>query len=137
MKIPPNVKTYDMSTSTIWFDEDGILYSLPKDIPEEPFSVENTLKEMEAFRKITGNKKVCMILESNKNSKPPAKEHRDLIAKELDSVTKAMAIVTNSPLSRMVANLFFGLKPPAYPAKMFSNEEEAKEWILQFCDKKS
>ncbi|MGZ3883914.1 MAG: DUF7793 family protein, partial [Bacteroidia bacterium] len=60
------------------------------------------------------------------------KHQRDFIAEQLSSVTKAMAIITSSPLSRMIANLFFGLKPPPYPVKMFTNENEAKAWILQY-----
>jgi hypothetical protein len=43
-----------------------------------------------------------------------------------------MAIVTSSPLSRMMANLFFSFKPPQYPVKMFQNEKDATEWIRQY-----
>jgi hypothetical protein len=132
MEIPEGVKTYDLSASTIWFDKDGILYSMPKPgVPDEQ-SVEEIKQEMEKFRAITGNKKVCMVLESNSNSKPPSREMREFIAEEIESVTKAMAIITRSPLARMLANLFFGLKPPSYPVKMFTDEKEATAWIKQF-----
>jgi len=132
MEIPKNVKTYDMRSSTMWLDEDGILFSVPKpDAPLEQTNEEIKV-EMEKIRAMLNNKKVCMILESNPNSKPPKREQRDFIASEIESITKAMAIVTNSPLSRMIANLFFGLKPPSYPVKMFSNDAEAKNWIKQY-----
>jgi len=87
---------------------------------------------MDEFRKITGGKKTCMILETDSSAPPPKKEDRDWIAQELDSVTKAMGIISTSPLGRMLANLFFGFKPPAYPVKFFSNQVEAKEWIKQY-----
>jgi hypothetical protein len=106
---------------------------LPKPGVAEPvLTREETLAQMKDFKKIIGNKKVCMILETNANSKPPKKEDRDFIAEQLTDITKAMGIISSSPLSRMVANLFFGLKPPAYPVKFFSNEKEAKEWIKQY-----
>lgn len=132
MKPPENVKLIEWPTSLMWFDEDGILYSVSK--PGEPpdQTREESLRQMQEFRKIIGGKKTCMILESGKTARPPKKEDRDWIAKELDSVTKAMAIISVSPLSRMVANLFFGFKPPAYPVKFFSNKEEAKDWIKQY-----
>jgi hypothetical protein len=135
MEIPENVKTIDWDASTIWFDEDGIMYSTPKPgIVEPELSRSESLERMEEFKKITGHKKVCMILETNSHSKPPKKEDRDFISEQLSEITKAMAIISSSPLSRMIANLFFGLKPPAYPVKFFSSQKEAKEWIMQYLE---
>lgn len=116
----------------MWFDEEGILYSIPKPGAVHAQTREESEKQMAEFRKITGGKKRCMILQADNSAPPPQKEDRDWIARELDSVTKAMGIISTSPLSRMVANLFFGLKPPAYPVKFFSNEMEAKAWIKQY-----
>jgi hypothetical protein len=133
MEIPNNIKIIDWQTSFIWFDEDGVMYSKPKPGAIEPeLSREETLKQMEDFKKIMGNQKRCMILETNANSKAPKKEDRDFIAEQLNQIAKAMGIISSSPLSRMIANLFFGLKPPPYPVKFFSNEKEAKEWIKQY-----
>ncbi len=132
MEIPLNTKTFEMRSSVLWFDEDGILYSAPKPGTPPELSKEDILVEIEKFRQIIGNKKVCMIAESNSKSRPPNKSERDFIAEQINSVTKAIAIVTLSPVSRMIANLFFSLKPPAYPAKMFTNAKEAKEWIKQY-----
>ncbi len=136
MQPPKDAKTVDFATSTIWFDGEGVMYSVPKPNAVLPTTREESSKQMEKFREIAGGKKVCMILQMDSSAPPLKKEDRDWIAKELDSVTKAMAIISNSPLSRMIANLFFGLKPPAYPAKFFSNETEAKAWIKQYCTEK-
>lgn len=133
MEIPNDAKLIDWPTSIIWFDDDGVMYSKPKPgIPEPELTREESAKQMDEFKKILGNKKVCMILETNSNSRPPKKEDRDFIADQLNQVVKAMGLISSSPLSRMIANLFFGLKPPPYPVKFFSNEIEAKEWIKQY-----
>lgn len=132
MEPPKNAKVIDWPTSKIWFDEDGILYSVPKQEAQQPQTREESQKQMDAFRNLVGEKKTCMILEADPKAPPPKKEDRDWVAKELDSVTKAMAIISTSPLSRMVANLFFGFKPPAYPVRFFANEEEARAWIKQY-----
>jgi hypothetical protein len=132
MDIPKNVTTHEMSTSIIWFDELGILYSIPKPGAPPDLNQEEIMREIQRFHEITGNKKVCMIAESNSSARPPNKEERDFIAKQMSELTKAMAIITNSPVTRMVVNLFFALKPPDYPAKMFTNEKDAKEWIKQY-----
>jgi hypothetical protein len=133
MRIPENVNVIDWQTSFMWFDEDGILFSMPKPgVPEPELTREESLAEMEKFKKLIGGKKVCMVLETNANSKPPKKEDRDFIAEQLNQIAKAMGIISSSPLSRMIANLFFGLKPPPYPVKFFSNEKDAKDWIKQY-----
>lgn len=134
MEIPKNAKVTEFPTSFIWIDEDGILYSKPKPGPQPKQSIEESKKTMDTFRTLTGGKKVCMILESASSTNPPNKEERDYIATELADVTKAMAIITTSPLSRMIANLFFGLKPPPYPVKMVANEIEGKEFLKQYCE---
>ncbi len=132
MQAPQNVKVIEWPTSTLWFDADGVLYSLPKPGAPQPQTREESAVQMEEFRKLVGGKKTCMIAETDPSAPPPKKEDRDWIAKELDSVVKAMALISTSSLSRMVANLFFGFKPPAYPVKFFANEKEAKEWIKQY-----
>ncbi|MDF2437978.1 MAG: hypothetical protein K0Q95_2354 [Bacteroidota bacterium] len=133
MEIPKDAKIIDWPTSVLWFDEYGILYSKPKPGAEQTvISREQTLRQMNEVKRLTGNKKLCMILETNSNSKPPQKEDRDFLSEQLSLITKAMAIISSSPLSRMIANLFFGLKPPEYPVKFFSNEKEAQAWIKQY-----
>lgn len=129
---PKNARLIEWPTSTMWFDVDGILYSVPKPNAPQPQTRQESMEQMELFRKIIGGKKTCMITKTSNASRPPKKEDRDWIAKELESVVKAMAIVSASPLSRMVANLFFGFKPPTYPVKFFSNENDAREWIKQY-----
>lgn len=132
IQIPNDRKLIEWPTSTMWFDDDGVLYSVPKPGADPEYSREELASTMDKFRKITGGKKVCMILETNSSSPPPDRENREWIANELNSVTKAMAIIATSPLSRMIANIFFALKPPGYPAKFFANEKDAKEWIRQY-----
>jgi hypothetical protein len=132
MEIPIDRKVYELSGSYIWISDEGIVYSRPReDAPAEQTN-EEIHREMEDLKKIIGDKKICLVGESNPRQKPPKKEQRDYIADQISSVVKAMAIVTSSPLSRMMANLFFSFKPPQYPMKMFQNEKDATQWIRQY-----
>lgn len=129
MTPPDNVEIHESSGGIWWISED-VLYSIgKKDAPK--LSKEEGLKELELFKEIIGDRKICMVLDIT-HAKPSQREERDLAAVELEKLVKAMAMVTTSPLGRMVANLFFGLKPPSYPVKMFSNIEDAKVWIKQY-----
>lgn len=129
MEIPKNVKVFDFPTSTLWFDEYGILCSVSKKGPEQ--TMEESKKWMEEYYKIFGTEKQCMLVDIT-NATPTSKEARDYASEELPKIVKAIAMISNSAMGRMLTNLFFGLKPPPYPAKMFSNEQEAKEWLKSY-----
>lgn len=126
---PKNVDLIDFPTSTMWFDEHGILCSVAKKIP--PQTVEEAKKSMELFRKITGGKKVCLLSDST-DSPPSNKEMRDYAAEVIPEIAKAVAIISRSAVGMMAANLFFSIKKQPYPVKMFNEESEAKEWLKQY-----
>jgi hypothetical protein len=130
--IPTDRKVLELTNSFVWLDDDGVMYSVGKPGERKPFDPAEAEAQMKQLRELIGDKKVCMILETNSGSQPPKKEDREWIARELNSITKAMAIIALTPLSRMVANLFFGLKPPAYPARFFGDVGEARKWIKQY-----
>ncbi len=126
---PPHVELFEFPTSTMWFDENGILCSIAKKVPAQ--TVDEVKATMEEFRKITGGKKVCMLSDSTEST-PIDKEMRDYIAEVLPDVALAVAIISRSAVGKMVANLFFSIKKQPYPVKMFNDETEAKAWLKQY-----
>ncbi|MEO6189394.1 MAG: hypothetical protein ABIO44_02560 [Saprospiraceae bacterium] len=128
--IPPvNTKIIEFPTSTMWFDEHGILCSVAKKVPQE--TVEEAKKTMVEFLKLTGGKKVCLLSDST-DSPAANKEMRDYAAEVIPEIVKAVAIISRSAVGKMAANLFFSIKKQPYPVKMFNDENEAKEWLKQF-----
>ncbi len=126
---PKNVKVINLPTSTIWFDEYGILCSVAKNVPAQ--SLEEAKKSMEELRKLTGGIKVCLLSDSTESS-PLNKEMRDYVAEVIPEILKAVAIISRSPVGIMAANLFFSIKKQPYPVKMFDEESEAKMWLKQY-----
>jgi len=129
MVLPENSEVFEFPTSTMWFDENGILCSIAKKLPRQ--TVEEAKKTMEEFIKITGGKKVCMLSDST-DSAPINKEMRDYLAEVIPEIAKAIAVISRSAVGKMVANLFFSIKKQPYPVKMFTDEREAKEWLKQY-----
>ena len=129
MEPPKNAELVETRTSISWLEDNGILCSISKKAPEP--TVEESKRDIEDFKRRYGNQKFCMLMDIT-HSTPSSKEMRDWAAEELPKLVKAIAMISNSPLGRMVANLFFGLKPPPYPTKMFSNEHDAREWLKQY-----
>ncbi|MDP1800512.1 MAG: STAS/SEC14 domain-containing protein [Bacteroidota bacterium] len=130
LKIPGNVQVQEWPTSTSWIDEDGILYSISKKGVEPP-SLEETKKLLEQFKEMIGGKKICMLIDVTHTTES-TRETRDYVAEEFPKYVKAIAMVSDSALGKMLANLFFTLKTQPYPTKMFSNEIDAKAWLKQY-----
>lgn len=129
MQAPKNANVHETVSSTAWLDENGIICSVSKKAP--PQTLEQSKIETIAFRKKFGEGKFCMLIDIT-DAAPTSKEVRDWAAAELNTMVKAIAMISRSALGRMVVNLFFGLKPPPYPTKMFTDEKEAKEWLKQY-----
>jgi hypothetical protein len=129
MRPPAHSKIIDTPNSISWFDENGILCSVLKNNPELPINEQK--KQFEEFRKEQKGKKVCMLIDIT-DARPVSKQSRELTAKELPGLIIAMAFISRSALGKMLANLFLGLKVPPYPVKVFSSENEAKEWLKQY-----
>ncbi len=130
MKPPDGSIVHDSFAGQWWIGKDGILYSIAKRNAHKP-TEEESQHEIEKLRAMVGEKKVCMIVDVTYAS-ASSREGREQSATQLEKIVQAMAIVTSSPLGRMVANMFFSLKPPSYPIKMFNNPEDAQKWIGQF-----
>ncbi len=126
---PENAKLFEFPTSIMWFDENGILCSIAKKVPQQ--TIEETKILLEEFRKITGGKKVCLLSDST-DSTPVNKEMRDYLAEVLPEIVSAIAIISRSAVGKIVANLFFSIKKQPYPVKMFVDEAPAKEWLKQY-----
>lgn len=129
MQPPKNAKVIDWETSLLWFDEDGILCSISKKAPKQ--TLEQVKEQLDKFMKIIGDKKVCLLIDVT-NTSESTKEVRDYAAREFPKFVKAIAMISDSALGKMLANLFFTVKSQPYPVKMFNDEKEAKEWLKQY-----
>jgi len=125
---PAHASVHEKELATLWFDDSGILCARGK-------NVTRTLamqKEMYALiKKISDNKPVCLLADTTTGS-PQDKPTREYIAGEMHKVFKAMAVVSYSVWGRLLTNTFLALKKPPIPIKLFSDEEEAREWLRQY-----
>lgn len=127
---PKNVEIRHHYTNLWWIEDDGIICSVSKkDHPD--VGAEQYIEQLDDLRRVTGNAKKCMLLDIT-HAKPTSKEDREFASIELAKVIKALAFLSDSSLGKMIMNIFLHLKPPPYPAKMFTDEHEARVWLRQY-----
>jgi hypothetical protein len=127
VKVPTDRPTYEGEIATYWFDN-GILISLSKSIKR---TVENISGNVALVKSITGDKRVPLLIYLT-TSPVPDKQTRQFSTEQLPVIYSAMAMVSKPGLSKLIMNILFRLKPPPIPMKSFTNDKEAKEWLLQF-----
>ena len=128
MEIPKDIKLYYHPTTTFWFDKTGILYSVS--LPSVR-NLEIMTDYVSFVKNITNDKKVC-ILSDISNASTMDKVARDYMQTELKNLYKAMAVIAKTPLSKMIGNIYFKMNPRSFPSKIFSNENDAKEWLTEY-----
>ena len=125
MNIPTDRPTYQGEIATYWF-EDNILVSLSKS-PKR--TVENISGNVALVKKITNNTPVPLLIYLS-DSPVPDKAARKFSTEQLPLIYSAMAMVSKPGLSRFIMNILFSLKPPPIPMKSFTDDKEAKKWLL-------
>jgi hypothetical protein len=50
---------------------------------------------------------------------------------EAEKVTLKVALLIGSPVSRVLANFYLGIRPPRIPTLLFSDEAPAIAWLLE------
>ena len=107
-------------------DDSGILYSYSK-------SVLRTVPLMEAnvalVKQITGGKPVPLLI-FLKNSPMPDKATRQYSKEKIPELYSAMAMVSKPGLSSFIMKLLFAFQKPPIPMKSFTDELEAKAWLM-------
>jgi hypothetical protein len=112
----------------LWFD-DGVVYGEYKP---------NVVIDLEAAKQIV----IDRIALSNGNYYPSlsyidglssvTKEARDYFSKD-DGIKymKRLALITTSPISRIVGNFWMQISRPTVPTRLFSRKEDALNWLKE------
>ena len=77
-----------------------------------------------------GIQQLCLI--DMRTIRSTTKEAREYMAKEGAQLVKAGALLIGSALTRTIGNIFLTINKPPVPSKLFTNEKDAKEWLMQY-----
>lgn len=123
----------EMRVAKIWFEDDGVIRVIF--LPGAEVTLED-MKEINVIStKLSENKKVPVFTDI-REIKSMTREARLFASSEIAvKVTSAVAALTGTPVSRVLANFFMGINKPPFPTRLFTSEAKALEWLKGFTEK--
>jgi CheY-like chemotaxis protein len=131
MNKPNDTEIFEDELATFWFDKDDILYIITKTITR---TLEKSKSLIQNIKKTLGGKKAYCITDLTSAKEIP-EESRAYYKKEVPSMFNAIAYVTQTELSRMVAAVYSLIFNPSVPTRIFSNESDARNWLKEMQSK--
>ena len=121
---------YEVETEfiKIWMEDEILRATFSENLEMNLDIAKHCVNERIKFSK--GKNYLCLI--DMRNLKSVTKEARDYMGTEGAKLIIAGALLIGSALTRMLGNIFLLLNKPLVPSKLFTNEKEAKEWLMQF-----
>lgn len=93
---------------------------------------EDVLDNLLVIRNLSGNKRVLKLIDSRLNWTIDKKAKKYIETSDVKNKTLARAVLKGSVLNKLVSNLFMNLNEPQIPTKVFTNLDEAYNWLLKF-----
>jgi len=129
LALPSSAKSIDTPIIKVGFDDVGILYIIYKEAPVR--TLEEAMLVMQEIKELVGNKKVCIAADVTYVAES-CRDIRNYMAEEIPTIAKAIAVVSDSAVGKMMANLFFSLRPQPFPVKIFTDQAAAKMWLMKY-----
>jgi len=125
----------ETSTQKLYWDEDNqIVFGECLDMFHSEEKAKENIDAYERVRDRLGKEKTRVLVDM-RAIKGVSRDAREYYANERTaSIQRATALVIKSPLSRVIANFFMGLNRPLTPTRMFTDVDEAIEWLQSFSD---
>jgi hypothetical protein len=126
--IPTDRPIFEGEIATYWFEDDRILVSRSKSTRRTVEIIENNVA---LVQRITKNTCVPLLIYLSR-SPVPDRATRAFSTQQLPLVYRAMAMVSEPGLSRLIMNMLFRVQPPPIPMKSFTDDQAARGWLRQY-----
>jgi hypothetical protein len=131
MLLPPvDVHVIKTTAYSTWMGKDGVARTVVK--PDIEVTLREAQENTNAVFALYVDRKFPLLIDA-RNIKYITKEARDHFSiRNRETKITAFAILIYSPLSRIIGNFFMGLNKPSVPARLFTDEEQAVQWLKQY-----
>ena len=127
-----NKEILETAKSKLWLGDDGIVRIIH--VPDADVTLADAKETMAAYLKINQGKHRPLFVDT-KTMKSIAREARHYYAgEEAAMVASAVALIVETPVSRVLGNFYIGLSNPHLPSRLFTSEEEALAWLKGYIE---
>jgi hypothetical protein len=112
----------------MWLRADGIVQLVWA--PGEALGLDDAVAAKEAASALSGGQK-CPILADARGGGTPDRQARGVFAHPSDLMS-AVAMLVDTPLTRMMGNFPITVSKPAIPTRLFDDEGPAVAWLTEF-----
>lgn len=126
-----SVETHiETATAHISLTSDGIVRIVIK--PTEVETLENAMENVEAVHQINHEVKRPLFVNTLALKHHDPKIVRFYSSENAGGAIEALAILVESPLLKFMVNFMMSMNRFPVPRKLFTNENEALEWLMQY-----
>lgn len=93
------------------------------------FTLENAKALTQTCEEITKGNKVLVIVHTGQFGQMSSETRQYLAGEEIAKHRKAVALVVDNLAHRLMAHFIIAARKKHYPTKIFSNENDAAEWL--------
>jgi hypothetical protein len=121
---------FETKAQVVWLDESGILRAQSK--PQAELDLGDAQEIIRLIGAASSGIRRPMLADLT-GLKSMSREARTYFAgPETAKVESAAALLVSSPMARAIGNFFMGLNKGLIPARLFTSESLALEWLRQY-----
>ena len=120
----------DLTHSVIILRDDGILELYAND--HHVYTIEDVKENVKAFGELTGNKKAPVLIIGGSFSSLDDQTREFMATEESLKYSKAEAFLITSLAQKILINFYIKFNKPLVPTLVFTNKEEAIEWLMRY-----
>lgn len=136
VRVPPRAgldgtRVIETPTAKLSLRDDGIVHAI--NLTRSQVTLADAKENVAAALKVAGGKRFPLLADIA-SVRSVSREARLYYREQASSHAVAAAILVRSPISRVIANFVIGLDRPVIPARLFTSETEALEWLKGFLE---
>lgn len=116
-------------TCVLWYD--GIVHARFRERAE--VTLDDARENLAVTAELTRGHRVPVLVDLRPIRSQTAEARAYFAGPAATAVTRAVALVVASPVSRVLGNFFLGFNRPATPARLFTSVDEALAWLRTFA----
>lgn len=118
--------------NAVWLGEDGIARVIH--VPGAEVTQEDAEETMAAYLKINQGRKRPLLVDTKSMKSIERGARQYYSGDEAARVASAVAIIVDTPVSRVLGNFYLGVSKPHLPSQLFTSEAEALQWLNGYIE---